>query len=214
MHSWQPSVLWKKTSLFPQTLCCSCAVHSSCLVCVSCVCVCVCVGIKVVFQHSCVKFNLLSQKAFNPFHSVILLILGPKWHHLEEKSALSHTNTIKLAIGLRPLLFECQHHKLSSTLRSVYLLWGLSIELKSMRIWKTSNSFCTLSQKVRTMTSLSWCVFLLVHPESVVNIFKLLCSQQQRDVVLMAGSNISRQKQRFHCSTQSTHLQRLDKKQQ
>lgn len=66
-----------------------------------------CVGIKVAVQHSRVKFNLLSQKAFNPFHSVILLILVPKWHHLEEKSALSHTNTIKLAIGLRPLLFEC-----------------------------------------------------------------------------------------------------------
>lgn len=69
-------------------------------------------GIKVAVQHSRVKFNLLSQKAFNPFHSVILLILVPKWHHLEEKSALSHTNTIKLP-----------HHKLSSSeLRSVYLL--------------------------------------------------------------------------------------------
>lgn len=56
-------------------------------------------------------FNLLSQKAFNPFHTVIPLILVPKWHHLEEKSALSPTNTIKLNTGSCPLLFESHHYK-------------------------------------------------------------------------------------------------------
>lgn len=31
------------------------------------------------------KFNLLSQKAFNPFYAVILLNLVPKWDYLEQK---------------------------------------------------------------------------------------------------------------------------------
>lgn len=53
---------------------------------------------KVVFQQSCMKFNLLSQKAFNPFYTVILLNLVPKWGHLEEKPALSSTKTIKTSI--------------------------------------------------------------------------------------------------------------------
>lgn len=52
---------------------------------------------KVVFQQSCMKFNLLSQKVFNPFSTVILLNLGPKWGHLGEQPALSPTKTIKIS---------------------------------------------------------------------------------------------------------------------
>lgn len=57
-------------------------------------------------QHPCMMFNLLSQKPCNPSLAVIPLILVPKWPHLEEKSALAPTNTIRGAIGSCPLLFK------------------------------------------------------------------------------------------------------------
>ncbi len=99
-------------------------------------CVCLCAYTwKVMFQQSRVMFNLLSQKAFNPFHTVILLILVPKWLHLDEKSALSPTNTIKLTIGSYSLLF-----------------WKPS----SQTVWHTHVYQC-ISIVVRTVTELSQC---------------------------------------------------------
>lgn len=50
---------------------------------------------KVAFQQSCMKFNLSSQKAFNPFYAVILSNLVPKWGRLKKKKALSPTKSIK-----------------------------------------------------------------------------------------------------------------------
>lgn len=61
---------------------------------------------KVVFQQSCMKFNLLSQKAFNPFYAVILLNLVPKQGHLEEKKSLSPINTIKISFNSCSLVCE------------------------------------------------------------------------------------------------------------
>lgn len=50
---------------------------------------------KVVFQQSCMKFNLLSQKALNPFYAVILSNLVPKWDHLEQKNDCLLQNPLK-----------------------------------------------------------------------------------------------------------------------
>lgn len=91
--------LKKKKNILFLRVCCSWAVLSSGPVC----------GReqrhgKVVFQQSCMKFNLLSQKAFNPFYTVILLNLVPKWGDLEEKLALSPTKTIKTSNDSRSLV--------------------------------------------------------------------------------------------------------------
>lgn len=72
------------------------------------------------FQQSCVKFNLLSQKAFNPFYTVILLNLMPKWGHLEEKTALSPTKTIKISNDSHSLVCETGPQKC----KPVFLTFG------------------------------------------------------------------------------------------
>lgn len=101
------------------TLCCSCVVHSWGLAYVF-----MCTW-KPVFQHSCVLFSLLSQTDFNPFHIIILLILVPKCYHLEQKSALSPTNTIQFTTGSCPLLSESHHYKWALICICVILeLWG------------------------------------------------------------------------------------------
>lgn len=114
VYSWQPSVLWKETSLFLPLCAAAVLSHSWGFAYVF-----MCTW-KLAFQHSCVLFNLLSQKPFNPFHIIILLILVPKWYHLEQKSALSPTNTIRLTTGSCSLLFESHHYKLRLAYISVY----------------------------------------------------------------------------------------------
>lgn len=61
---------------------------------------------KVVLQHPCVMFHLLSQKPGNPCVALIPLIRQPEWRHLEEKSALAPENTVRGAVGSRPLVSE------------------------------------------------------------------------------------------------------------
>lgn len=62
---------------------------------------------KVVLQHPCMLFYLLSQKPANPSVALIPLILQPEWRRLGgKKSALVPENTVRGAVGSRPLVSE------------------------------------------------------------------------------------------------------------
>lgn len=106
----QPSALWKENALLLWLLQLCHSLPCLCISICTCVCACVCAyTCAFVFQHSSMMFNLLSQKAFDPFYTLIRSILMPKWRHLEQKSALSPTSATKSTTASCPLLLESHH---------------------------------------------------------------------------------------------------------